>query len=266
VTTRRGYVGLPGQQVHYRAGGSDGPVVVLLHESPQASNVFEPALVTLGRSMRAYALDTPGYGLSDPPDAPREIPGYAELLLSAIDDLGIDTFTVVGQHTGASLAVEVARQAGSSRVSHVVLSGIALLTAQERAEFLDHWAPDIPFAEDGSHLRNLWERYIRLWEGPPELLTLSVTNIASVLPRYNWAYNAAFRYDPGPALAQLDARILLLTAGRDMLAHLDERAFALRPDALQMTLTQTTGQLPWREPDRFAGIVGDFVAGRMAPR
>jgi pimeloyl-ACP methyl ester carboxylesterase len=264
MTTRRGYVGEPGQQVHYRAGGSRGPVVVLLHESPQASNVFEPALAALGRSMRAFALDTPGYGLSDPPEGPCEIPRYSGLLLQAIDDLGIDTFSVVGQHTGASLAVELARQAGPRRVQHVVLSGIALLTAEERAEFLEGWAPDIPFAEDGSHLRNLWERYIRLWEGPPDLLTLSVTNIASILPRYNWAYNAAFRYDPGPALAQLEAHILLLTAGRDMLAHLDDRARSLRPDALHLTLTQTTGQLPWREPDRFAEIVEDFVSGRLA--
>lgn len=262
MTTRRGYVGTPGRQVHYRAGGESGPRIVLLHESPQSSNVFEPALESLGRTMCAFAPDTPGYGLSDPPATPLEIPDYAALLLAAIDEFGLEEFTVTGQHTGASLAIEVARQAGPQRVRRVVLSGVALLDACERAEFLAHWAPEKPFTKDGAHLQELWQRYVKLWETPPALLNLSVTNIASILPRYNWAYNAAFRYDPGPALAELDAQIMLLTARRDMLAHLDERAIALRPDAVHVNLTNTTGQLPWREPDEFARLVGDFAAGR----
>lgn len=263
MTTRRGYVGTPGHQIHYRAAGTSGPAIVLFHESPQSSNVFEPALHSLGRTMRAFALDTPGYGMSDPPPVPLEIPDYAALLLAAIDELSLESFTVTGQHTGASLALEVARQAGPERVRHVVLSGVALLTENERAEFLAHWAPDKAFTEDGSHFKELWDRYLRLWESPPEIINLSVTNIASVLPRYNWAYNAAFRYDPAPVLAHLRAEILLLTARRDMLAHLDARAAQIRQDAVRVTLTDTTGQLPWREPEAFARIVGGFAMGSL---
>jgi pimeloyl-ACP methyl ester carboxylesterase len=259
VKSYRGYVGSAGAQVHYRRCGDAGPVLVLLHESPQASNVFEPALTHLGKRLQPVALDTPGYGMSDPPAAPLEIPQYAQLLLGAIDELGIDTFAVAGQHTGASLAIEVARLAGPRRVSRLLLSGLVHLTPEERAEFLSGWAPDKPFSPDGSHLGELWERYIGLWEEPAELLNLSVTNIAAILPRYHWAYNAAFRYDPAPALAELDAQIMLLTASRDMLAHLDDRATALRPDATRMTLTDSTGQLPWRVPETYARVVGDFI-------
>ncbi|GHH69245.1 hypothetical protein GCM10017673_19410 [Streptosporangium violaceochromogenes] len=255
----RGYVGPEGAQIHYRASGTAGPVVALFHESPQASNVFEPALPALGRSLRAFAFDTPGYGLSDPPAAPLEIPDYARLLLCAIDALGIEEFAVAGQHTGASLALEVARLAGPGRVTHAILSGL-LLDRAEREELGASWAPDKRVDAEGGHLRDLWARYLVLWERPPDLVNLAVTNIASVFERYNWAYNAAFRHDPTGALRTVPCPVLLLTAERDMLARWDERALSIRPDAKAVRLTGTTGQLPWRVPEEFASVLSSFIA------
>ena len=255
----RGYVGAEGAQVHFRASGEQGHTLVLFHESPQASNVFEPALPALGATLRVFAFDTPGYGMSDPPARPLEIPDYAARLLAAIDALGIESFAVAGQHTGASIALEVARLAGR-RVTHAVLSGLVLLDPAQRQEFLASWAPDGQVQPDGSHLQTLWRKYVGLWEEPTELVHLAVSNIASVYERYNWAYNAAFRHDPAPALAEVECPVLLLTAERDMLAHLDERALQLRPDAQQVRLTHGTGQLPWRVPEEFAAVVTDFLA------
>ncbi|WP_431919042.1 alpha/beta fold hydrolase [Micromonospora wenchangensis] len=256
----RGYVGPEGAQIHYRASGVQGPAVVLFHESPQASNVFAPAMPALGRSLRAYAFDTPGYGLSDPPPHPLDIPGYARLLLRAIDTLGIETFAVVGQHTGASLALAVAHLAAPGRVTHAVLSGLVLDRA-EREELGASWAPDRPIDPDGGHLRDLWTRYAQLWERPPELVNLAVANIASVFDRYNWSYRAAFGYDPVEPLRTLPCPVLLLTAERDMLAHCDALALTIRPDAKAVRLTDTTGQLPWRVPEEFASVLASFVTG-----
>ena len=67
----RGYVVAAGRLVHYRRAGS-GPPVVLLHDSPRSSVLHLPLLRTLSDAFTVYALDTPGYGLSDPlPDDPR---------------------------------------------------------------------------------------------------------------------------------------------------------------------------------------------------
>ncbi|MFG1777861.1 alpha/beta fold hydrolase [Micromonospora sp. NPDC049051] len=254
----RGYVGPAGGQIHYRTSGDRGPTVALFHESPQASNVFEPAMGALGRSLRAFAFDTPGYGQSDPPVGPLEIPGYARLLLDAIDALGIEEFAVAGQHTGASLALAVAEIAEPGRVTHAILSGLVLDRA-EREELGASWAPDKPIDPAGGHLSDLWARYLEIWEQPPELVNLAVANIASVFERYNWAYRAAFRYDPTDALRDVPCPVLLLTAERDMLAHCDAIALAVRPDAKAVRLTDTTGQLPWRVPEEFAAVVSSFV-------
>ncbi|MEU4568910.1 alpha/beta hydrolase [Micromonospora sp. NPDC023956] len=256
----RGYVGPEGAQVHYRTSGTRGPALALFHESPQASNVFAPALPALGRSLRAFAFDTPGYGLSDPPAEPLDITGYARRLLDAIDALGIGEFAVAGQHTGASLALEVARLAPPGRVTHAILSGLVLDRA-ERERLGASWAPDKPVDPAGGHLRDLWERYLDIWEAPPELVNLAVANIASVFGRYNWAYRAAFRYDPTEPLRTAPCPVLLLTAERDMLAHCDALALTIRPDAKAVRLTDTTGQLPWRVPEEYASVVSSFVTG-----
>ncbi|WBB73047.1 alpha/beta hydrolase [Micromonospora sp. WMMD1128] len=259
----RGYVGPPGAQIHYRTAGTGGPAVVLFHESPQASNVFAPALPALGRTLRAFALDTPGYGLSDPPRESLDIPGYARLLLDAVDALGVTEFAVAGQHTGASLALAVAQLAGPDRVTHAILSGLVLDRA-ERERLGASWAPDKPIDPAGRHLDELWARYLDIWEGPPELVNLAVANIASVFERYNWAYRAAFAYDPTEPLRALPCPVLLLTAARDMLADGDALAQAIRPDAVAVRLTDTTGQLPWRVPEEYAAVVSSFVTtGRV---
>lgn len=257
----RGYVGPEGAQIHFRRAGDEGPAVLLFHESPQSSNVYEPALAHLGARAQAWAFDTPGYGLSDPPPGPLEITGYAERLLAAVDELGIGSFAVVGQHTGASIALEVARAAGPDRATHAVLSGLALFDEETRRRYLDAWAPDLPIRSDGQHLADLWERYLGLWEEPVALVNLAVANIASVFERYNWAYNAAFRHDPAAALTEVACPVLLLTAGRDLLVDGDELAMALRPDAVRVRCTDTTGQLPWRLPEEWSRIVLDFVSG-----
>ncbi len=61
----RHYVTVGRRQQHYRRCGS-GPAVVLLHESPRSSVALLP-LIELGDGLTIFALDTPGYGGSDPP-------------------------------------------------------------------------------------------------------------------------------------------------------------------------------------------------------
>ena len=145
----RGYVEGRWGQVHYRADGESGPAVVLVHESPLSSEEYRLALPELGRSVRAVAFDTPGYGLSDPPPEPQEIPEYAASLLEAADALGLDEFAVVGTHTGASIAVQMALQAAPGRITHAVLSGIPVMRPETRAHLLATWAPETPPQADG---------------------------------------------------------------------------------------------------------------------
>jgi haloalkane dehalogenase len=257
----RGYVDGSWGQVHYRCAGEHGPWLVLLHESPLSSAVYGQVLPLLARDAKVIAFDTPGYGMSDGPSQPREIPDYARELLAAADRLEIRTFTPVGVHTGASLATSMALQAGPHRVPSVVLSGVPVLSETERASYLSNWAPRIEPDPDGRHLAWAWHRYQRIWgaDSPAGLLHLGAVSLLENLPKYHWGYNAAFRYDPLPDLRQLQCRMLFLTAEHDLLVESDRTAAADLPGAQLCIVPGLRGQLPLRAPDVFARSVLEFA-------
>ena len=51
--------------LHYRRMGR-GPAVLLLHQTPQSSQTLEPLMRLLAPHCTAIAVDTPGFGQSDP--------------------------------------------------------------------------------------------------------------------------------------------------------------------------------------------------------
>ena len=62
---RRGYVDVEFGQLHYRESG-EGPPLVLLHKTPSSSIQYSRVMPLLGERYRCIALDTPGFGMSDP--------------------------------------------------------------------------------------------------------------------------------------------------------------------------------------------------------
>lgn len=150
----RRYLGAQGAQLHVvEYGPGDGPPLVLLHQTPRCADEFAavaPLLAAHGR--RVLAVDTPGFGASDPAPA-HTIEAYAARILAALD---IDRFAVLGHHTGGVVAVELAARA-PDRVTALVLSSTPFVDAAARARragrrSVDHVEP----SPDGTHLVELW--------------------------------------------------------------------------------------------------------------
>jgi pimeloyl-ACP methyl ester carboxylesterase len=88
MTPRKAYATGPDGQVHYRDAGAGRPLL-LLHQTPCHLGQFDaafPLLVATG--IRVIAVDTPGYGQSDPPRGTPTIAAYAGAMLAVLDDLG----------------------------------------------------------------------------------------------------------------------------------------------------------------------------------
>ena len=261
----KGYAEGPWGQVHYRAAGDDGPVVVLYHESPLSSEVYEAVLPLIAqRGVRAVAFDTPGYGQSDPPPKAMEIPDYAAALVEAASSLDLEPYAVAGSHTGASLAVQAALQAGPTRVSRVMLSGVVVLDPADRHRYLTTWAPPMSPDRDGKHFRQAWERFQRIYgsDTDPRLIHLAATGLLSCVEKYDWAYNAAFRYDPEPDLPRLQVPVYFFIAQNDGFVEADRRAVKLVEGATIREVPELRGQLPLRVPDVFAEEVARFVTAQ----
>jgi len=157
-------------RLHYLSGGAGGIPLVLLHQTPFSSAAFLPLARKLVAERRVIAFDTPGFGQSDPPPAPLSMDAYAAAFADALDEMGERQVDVLGYHTGAYLAAELAI-ARPDLVRRVSLSGI-------------------PF-------RPLAERQAKLAQTPPAYPD-------------TWPYQGVWRYDAESRFAALTQPVLIL--------------------------------------------------------
>jgi pimeloyl-ACP methyl ester carboxylesterase len=205
---QRAFINFDGRQVHCRWGGAGAPVV-LLHPSPLSSAVVVPVASELAKRYRVYALDTPGYGLSDPPaEKPRSLHDYLPVFAHAFDALGLARICLYGVATGAQFAIEFAR-AYPGRVALLVLDTAGHIAAPDCEAIVRDYFPTVEPRSDGAHLATYWHMVRELNVFFPWSLTRSANRIPRDLPpatfmqgllldylragnRYDWAYRPAF--------------------------------------------------------------------------
>jgi pimeloyl-ACP methyl ester carboxylesterase len=157
---RRFYVDTPEGQVHGVEDG-DGPPILLVHHTPRSWTFYRRLIPLLRDRHRVIALDTLGFGASDPAPPNFTAADLARNAVHALDALAIDRAHVIGAMTGTRIAVDVAI-GWPERVDHLMLMALPffesdaardarLRQSQEQAM----GAPD----PDGSHVVKLW-RYI----------------------------------------------------------------------------------------------------------
>ncbi len=267
---RRHYVTVNGErQVQYRRAGS-GPAFVLMHESPLSSQSLERLIEALATPFTVIALDTPGYGDSDPLVGfeQTEIVDFARAAGDTLDALEVTSCALYGAHTGAAIALEFAVLRPDT-VTATVLDGLPVFSPEERDSLLVNYLPKFEATEDGSHLVSLWSRYrdqhifypwhdrridVRMDIPMPSARHLhdGVMDLLRAGDGYRVAYAAAFRHEPAGALGAVSMPTALVAREDDLLAtHLD-RLPALGPQ-LQTKL------LP-RGKDAWAGWIGDFAS------
>ena len=129
----RFFVPTPSGRTHVAAAGAGAPVL-LLHQTPRSWDEYRDVLPVLGRHYRAIAVDTLGFGDSDPlPDGQASIESWAKAAHQLLAALAIDRAAVVGHHTGAAIAVEMA-VAYPETVAALILSASPYVDAARRAE------------------------------------------------------------------------------------------------------------------------------------
>lgn len=226
-------VDVSGRRVHYRRRGQ-GPAVVLLHESPRSSAALLPLVGYGPDDVTVFAFDTPGCGDSDPLAQERpQAADYGDALDATLQALGIARCVVYGTHTGAAIAMALARR-HPARVSRLVIDGLGVFDAVERAQILDSYLPPFVPQLDGTHLAWLWGRVrdqflffpwnhrgmgARLWRALPEpaLQQQVAMDLLRAGDAYRAPYAAAFRYQPGAALAELRVPTFVGARSDDML-------------------------------------------------
>lgn len=259
---RRAFTALPHGCVHHAAcGDSAAPAILLLHQTPRSWLEYRDVLPLLGQRHHAIAMDTPGFGDSDPVPGEARIEAWAGVAAQLLDALGVEQTFVVGHHTGGVIAVELAARLGS-RVRALVLSSTpytdaALREARRTQAPIDAVTP----RADGQHLAELWQRRQRFYPaGRADLLHAFVLDAMKVRGDLEGGHHAVASYRMEDRIGAIAQPTLLIRAGADPFAAPHAAHFLERlPQARVHDIPEGMVPLPDQLPQAFAAAVLGFV-------
>jgi pimeloyl-ACP methyl ester carboxylesterase len=259
----KAYAPTPMGQVHFRdLGPRDARVpLLLLHMTPLSMVQYGEAQNALAaRGLRSIAVDTPGYGLSDPPpEAAPPIAAFADNLIAVLDHLRIDRALVVGHHTGACIASSFAVR-HPERVAAVALHGVPMFNQEEIALRINRKLGDRTPKDDGSHLSQYFvPRFAGTQERTPAYLAAQTWfSVCIFLEGPDVGHHAVYRYDMESDMKRITAPGLIISDLRDAVHPVDLRAAALRPDFLYREFADEGTLSIMMHPVKWADLVADF--------
>jgi pimeloyl-ACP methyl ester carboxylesterase len=114
-------VPVSGGPLRYHETGA-GPPLVFVHGLLVNANLWRKVVPRLARDFRCIALDLPlGSHILPAPDADLSPPGLANLIADAIEGIGLDDVTLVGNDTGGGLS-QIAVTRRPERIGRLVLT------------------------------------------------------------------------------------------------------------------------------------------------
>jgi pimeloyl-ACP methyl ester carboxylesterase len=261
----RSFVVTPSGRIHIAFAGAGAPVL-LLHQTPRSWDEFRDVLPLLGRNYRVIAMDTVGYGDSDPlPEGQASIENWAKAAHQLLAALGIGRAAIVGHHTGAAIAVEIAA-AYPKHVAALVLSASPFVDKARRMEArevghgIDHAVPRI----DGGHVAELWSMRQAFY--PPDRVDLMERFIVDALKAGSRAaegHRVVDRYEMETRLplVRCPALVVAPTADPHAYPHAPKVAAAIAGSTL-VEIENGMVPLPDQKPAEFTDVVHDFLAAQ----
>lgn len=263
VTVDRAYGRGPFGQMHLRIARPAKPTarpLVCFHMSPYSGALYDGFLPAMAADRIVLAPDTPGFGMSD---APRERPGiadYARAHAALIESLGHETYDVLGYHTGANIAVEIAALF-PHRVTHVAMIGAPLFTAEEAPERRKMFGP-VQIAEDGSHMPPLWAKSMR-WNMAGRTKEMLAALFHERLRRPDiswWGHSAVYDHDLAERMKSLHQPVALFNPHDDIQTFTERGRALLKPGDRFVDLPGWSHGFLDLKTQEFAARLRDFLA------
>lgn len=219
--------------------------IVLVH-GLSSSRTLKPLLRALGSRHPVYAPDLPGFGMSDQPIRPLDVPGLADALRRWMFENGLAPAIVLGVSFGCQVAVDLAARYPAA-VERLVLVGPAFdPKARTPARFAMRWARNAP-------------------RSSPRLAPAVVHDLIDARPWQSVrTLRRALDYPFEERLGEIEAPTLVVRPERDHLvpAAWIERVTELIPDAELIVLPKTAHTIGPRAAARLTALLVPFLAER----
>lgn len=257
----RSFVVLPSGRAHVAAAGAGRPVL-LLHQTPRSWDEYREVLPRLGRHCRCIAMDSMGFGDSEPLPGTISIERLAVAARELLVALGHARAVVVGHHTGAAIAAEMAA-AFPETVEALVLSASPYVDEARRAKAVGKKIIDeVTARDDGGHLGELWAMRRPFYPADrPDLLDRFVVDALKAGPLAAEGHRMVDRYpmDRRLPLVRCPTLVIAPTADPHAWPHAPKVAAAIAGAKL-VEIEGGMVPLPDQMPERFAAEVLGFVA------
>ena len=266
-----------GNLMLYRAGTRGADAVVLVHGLGQnGARDWARVVPALAQRYEVFALDLPGFGLSDKGNELYSPESYAQVIEKVVAPRAGKPFVLVGHSLGAAISLGYAA-AHPQRVKRLVLSDMAgILQGPVYAESLARFgiAQKSGMPEGAPWIDSVLERLIARVENLPlsREMVLRTPAMRQKMLRGDPNLIAAFalgEHDYSEALRGITMPTLLIWGTEDRIAPLRTARLA---NALilgsRLELVPGAGHTPMLDdPDRFnALLLEDLAGGRTAAR
>ncbi|MCD2197649.1 alpha/beta hydrolase [Actinomycetospora endophytica] len=251
-----------------RPGTTDTPLL-LIHGIGGSMESWTPLLERLP-DREVVMIDCPGVGRSERPRFPIRMPRIADLLVGALDELGVTRADVLGFSLGGVVAQEIAHR-HPARVRRLVLvaticglwvrpAGLTVqraLLSTERYRSREAAAREIPILAGGRTARD------------PDVLAAILADREGHPPSrlgYHFQQLAVLGWTSAPWLPRLRQQTLVLHGGEDPVVRVPNArlmAFLLR-NATMEVVPGAGHMLLFDEPDKAAPILETFLASTPA--
>ena len=263
IPVERAFVQTRSGRIHMASAGQGFPVL-LLHQTPRSWDEYRDVLPLLGQSYRVIAMDTLGFGDSRRlPAHENSIERWAVGVFDLLDALGIDRAAVVGHHTGAVVALEMAASQ-PQRVAALVLSACPYIDAPRRAAHDGKRVIDeVERKPNGEHLTELWQRRQPFYpKGDTDLLERFIADALKAGELAVGGHRACNAFAMETRFARITSPTLVMAPTDDPHAypHAPRVAQAIAGSRL-VEIAGGMVPLPDQMPEVFARAVAQFLAG-----
>ena len=205
-------------------GESDTPVV-LLHMSMCSGRMYREFANLLAPEFASISPDRLGSGFSDHPSSQLTLEQYAESTIEALEKLGVNSFHVLGAHTGSCEAIELASKFPTN-VKSVGLVAVPVFKPETIPEYKASYLLEPEPDPEGDYLNWYWRwwkiggfagaaKRSREWEA--EILNKFVLDHLLTQPNAWWPHHAVFDHDAGVLLKDLKQPVLVLDVPDDLM-------------------------------------------------
>jgi len=261
---KKAYVDTKQGQIHYRYSDNSEslPILIMIHQTTSTSIMFEPVMARLEKYYRMISPDFPGYGTSFLPDDVPDISYYADVLLEALDNLGVKKFHVFGHHTGGGIALDMAVRF-PERILTLGIIGPIYATPEERVELREittEMSKQLIPKEDGSHLLVGWKMLETYGAAqlPVELHQREAMDHLTAWKACNQAFKVIVDQDFAGLFDKVKTPLLIMCSHDDVLWQYFPKAQAARPDAEAAVVNGPDYQCTV-DPDGVANALHQFL-------